>query len=284
MTLESLVPTMMTKILIAPRYARTSGIERALLSTSFSNYLLSREAFPFLAVPPTYLVCPDAATRYARHFVQEADGVILQGGNDIDPSLYGEECRGSKDVNRSRDLFEVALVHAAIEAGKPIMAVCRGMQLVNVAKGGSLHQHLAPLGDWIQHFPDQGDSLHATSEHATDCSPELHHPISLTKGGVLRNLYQASDIAVNSYHHQGIKTLGNGLNAEARTADGLIEAFSSADERILGVQWHPELCLNVAIDRESYDDFRKLQAKQSEELFDFWLEEWVRAPRMALVA
>lgn len=266
---------MMTKILIAPRYARTSGIERALLSTSFSDYLLSRDAFPFLAVPPTYLVCSDAAARYAHHFIKEADGVILQGGNDIDPSLYGEECKGSQDLNRSRDIFEVALVKAAIEAGKPILAVCRGMQLVNVAKGGTLHQHLPPNGEWIQHFPQGPEKCNSEQLN----TPELHHPIGLTKGGVLRDLYQSTDVVVNSYHHQGIKVLGSGLTVEARTADGLIEAFSSVEEGILGVQWHPELSLKGA-----GDSFRELQARQSEQLFDFWLEEWIRSSRMALVA
>jgi gamma-glutamyl-gamma-aminobutyrate hydrolase PuuD len=160
--------------------------------------------------------------------VELLDGLILQGGADLHPKLYGEpktHSRGAMDDTRDR--FELELLRAFAAAGKPVLGVCRGMQLINVAFGGSLYQDLELDGA-------TGDS-HVLAE-AYD---EHTHPIALE--GWFREIHGVAEGRINSIHHQGVKRLGAGLAIEARAPDGVVEAIRGTGANfIVGVQWHPE--------------------------------------------
>ncbi len=159
------------------------------------------------------------------------DGLILQGGADIDPVAYGE--RPSEllmTTDPERDRFELSLLRAFIAAGKPVLGICRGMQLINVAHGGSLHQDLVGAGATraVHYIPARYD------EHA--------HRLRLREGGWLAGLYpQHAQAQVNSIHHQGVKGLGHGLEVEAWSEDGIAECIRGTGPGfVVGVQWHPE--------------------------------------------
>jgi len=168
-------------------------------------------------------------------YVATLDGLILQGGADIDPRVYGEVAShtvGPVDVTRDR--FELDLLRAFISAGKPVFGICRGMQLINVACGGSLHQDLLADGataNWHVH---------------ADAYDKHVHPLAIAAGSWLSVRYGGATVAlVNSIHHQGVERLGNGLRVEASADDGVVEAIVSAgidsgEGFLLGVQWHPE--------------------------------------------
>jgi putative glutamine amidotransferase len=165
-----------------------------------------------------------------RDYANALDGLILQGGADIHPSLYGEDpmpVLGPVDV--VRDIFEMELVRAFAAAGKPIFGICRGLQLINVAHGGTLFQDL-------QH---QGAAKHA---HTTEAYDGHVHDLLFEPNSWLGALYPGiSAPRVNSIHHQGIKKLGENLRVEATSDDGVIEAVrGTGPSFILGVQWHPE--------------------------------------------
>lgn len=156
------------------------------------------------------------------------DGLILTGGLDVQPELYGAERHPLTDPARpDRDAWELALFRGAEERRLPVLAICRGLQLVNVARGGTLHQHL-PEALGTERFRI-GGGVFATNTVAVD------------EGSRLARLVGAGDLDVHSYHHQGVDRLGDGLVATARTDDGLVQAFeSTGDGYVVGVQWHPE--------------------------------------------
>ncbi len=167
----------------------------------------------------------------------EIDGLLLTGGDDITPTRYGEAPHPAVvEAEPGRDEFELALVKAARERRMPIFAICRGIQVLNVAFGGTL----------VQDIPSQ---IHGALTHALKVPPNepytLAHEVWLEKGSLLSNLMRErlSDDAceVNSRHHQAVKTVADGFKVSATAPDGVIEAIEdSATEFCLGVQWHPE--------------------------------------------
>lgn len=163
-------------------------------------------------------------------YAHSLDGLILQGGADIHPSVYGEEPMPVLGpVDAVRDTFELELLRAFVTAGKPIFGICRGLQLINVAYGGTLYQDLREQG--AAHHP-----------HVSETYDRHVHELTLAPNSWLGALYgQDGPMRVNSIHHQGIKELGENLSAEAFSDDGVIEAVRGTGETfIFGVQWHPE--------------------------------------------
>lgn len=174
-----------------------------------------------------------------RAIYERLDGLFLPGGVDVDPAAYGE-ARGPHcgPVDPARDWAELQLVRWALEDSKPVLAVCRGAQLLNVAFGGSLYQDVAvqrPGAIKHDHFPTGGRRR-----------DELAHTVKLEPGSRLARLLDAQELAVNSMHHQGIARLAPGLVAVATSSDGLIEGVETPNGHfVLGVQWHPEDLVDV---------------------------------------
>lgn len=154
------------------------------------------------------------------------DGLVLAGGPDLDPELYGAERAPLTDIQPERDRAEMALVRGALERDLPILGVCRGMQLLTVAAGGRLHQHLPDVLGHEKHRPAPG----VYGEHQARFTP----------GSRIAGL-MADDVGIHCYHHQGVADAGT-LTVTGRTEDDLAEAVEHPDRRfVLGVQWHPEL-------------------------------------------
>jgi putative glutamine amidotransferase len=159
-----------------------------------------------------------------------ATGLILTGGVDVDPALYGEAPHPRvKHTDRSRDEFELVLLRQALVHDLPILAICRGHQLLNVAFGGGLLQHI------------DGDSHRA--DYRTEGFPSRWHEVTVRQGSRLHAALGAADALVNSRHHQAVTSerLAPRLEVAARSPDGLVEGVESLAHRwVVGVQWHPE--------------------------------------------
>ncbi|HSU16780.1 gamma-glutamyl-gamma-aminobutyrate hydrolase family protein [Longimicrobium sp.] len=175
-----------------------------------------------------------------RAIYDRLDGIFLPGGVDMDPRSYG--CAAHELCGRTdppRDAVELAFARWAIEDGKPVFGVCRGMQVLNVAAGGSLVQDCGTLY--------QGAIKHDYFPGAGWARDYLAHPIRIAEGSRLHQAFGVTEAPVNSMHHQGICDLGEGLVATAWATDGLVEALESAreDHFLVGVQWHPEMLLDT---------------------------------------
>ena len=184
------------------------------LEHSVAEWLLERDALAFL-IPVNSKI---------GSYLNALDGVVLQGGADISPRAYGEQPLAPEWAGDPvRDRFEIELVQACVAAGKPLLGICRGAQLINVALGGSLHQ------DVPAHRSDDYDA------HA--------HEVRLEPGSGLARLYgELGPRRVVSIHHQAIKRLGRDLEVEARSIDdGIVEAIRMKGQGyVCAVQWHPE--------------------------------------------
>ena len=167
---------------------------------------------------------------YSEGALADLDGLLLTGGGDIDASEFGDENNPQVyGINRKRDKMELDLVREAKKRGTPVFGICRGLQVMNVAMGGTL----------IQHIPDE---IQSQLEHfGVDDRQELMHDVSIQENTKLHDIIGKSRIGVNSIHHQSIKKLGNGLVKTAWADDGVIEGIENPDARFfLAVQWHPE--------------------------------------------
>ena len=186
-----------------------------------------------------------------RGIYDELDGVFLPGGADIDPASYSEERHPLCDkTDPARDQVELMMTRWAMSDRKPVLGVCRGVQLINLAAGGTLYQDLADqYAGSIKHdyFPFGGKY---TRDH-------LAHDVEVKAETRLAEIIGAGAVPVNSMHHQGIRTLGAGLVASAVAPDGLIEATETTDGSFMvGVQWHPEaLTDNDARMRRFFEEF-----------------------------
>ncbi|MGH9113931.1 MAG: gamma-glutamyl-gamma-aminobutyrate hydrolase family protein [Acidimicrobiales bacterium] len=216
-----------------PRIGLTTYVERArwgvwderaaLLPANYVELVATAGGLPIL-LPPAVTGDLDAAAAVG---VAGIDGLVLTGGADVDPGRYGAAAAAETDAPRAdRDGWELALLRAALAVDRPVLAVCRGAQLLNVAQGGTLHQHL----------PDV-------------VGEQTHQPVPGTFGRVRVRVDRGSLLAaivgeapeVRCHHHQAIDRLGDGVAVCARAADGTIEGVELAGPRFaLGVQWHPE--------------------------------------------
>lgn len=160
--------------------------------------------------------------------LEKCDGFLFPGGPDIQPELYDQmRLPVCGESNPARDALELPLIRAVCETEKPLLCICRGMQLLNVAFGGTLVQDITKE----QEYP-HSDFVHRAT--AT-------HPVQLEPGSWLYRLFASDSISVNSMHHQAVDILGSGLQAAAHSPDGFVEAIQSADHPFcLAVQWHPE--------------------------------------------
>ena len=159
--------------------------------------------------------------------LESLDGLIFSGGSDLDPELYGQEAHAeTSDVMRNRDTAELALLEAALERDMPVLAICRGSQVLNVARGGDL----------VQHLPDEvGDEKHKQTPGTF-----ADHDVSVEDGSRLASVL-GERAPVKSHHHQGFGKVGEGLRVVAHAEDGTIEAVEDPTRRFaLGVLWHPE--------------------------------------------
>jgi len=156
------------------------------------------------------------------------DGLILTGGLDVQPELYGAERHPLTDPARpDRDAWELALFRGARRRGIPVFGICRGLQLINVALGGTLHQHLP--------------EAYGTERYRVGGGVFADNTVLVDGGTRLAGLVGAGEFGVHSYHHQGVDRLGEGLTVTARTDDGLVQAYElPGDEYLVAVQWHPE--------------------------------------------
>lgn len=176
------------------------------------------------------LMVANLAPELAEAYLAAADGLMLTGGVDVDPSFFGAEPHPFLGlVDGPRDRFEMALYHAARARGVPVLGVCRGHQLLNVAAGGTLYQHLPALVQTVQH--EQAEISGAPS-----------HGVVLEQGSALAQAFGAERVRTNSYHHQAVDKPGQGLKIVGRSADGVVEALENTEGSfVLGVQWHPEM-------------------------------------------
>jgi putative glutamine amidotransferase len=222
------------------------GLRRTSSTTgrNYSQAILQAGGLPFMLA--------NAAPELAESYLEHADGLLFTGGADIDPSHFGQEAQPDLgEVDAERDAFELALYQVAKARKLPILGVCRGIQLVNVAEGGMLHQHLGALSGLIQHRQRSN-------------GPSLAHQVKLESTSRLAKAFGQNVIRSNSFHHQAIDRLGQDLRVAAKTSDGIIEAVEGAGGHfVLAVQWHPEMIFQAFPEHHKIFQAFVAAAKQS---------------------
>ncbi|MFP4660569.1 MAG: gamma-glutamyl-gamma-aminobutyrate hydrolase family protein [Halanaerobiales bacterium] len=184
-----------------------------------------------------------------RQYVKQIDGLLLTGGTDVDPLIYGENpLPAMGEIDPERDRFEIDLVKFAIQSEVSILGICKGCQMINIGFGGSLYQDIYSQKENVLKHTQEAPRWYPT------------HTITIKEGSLLKHIIQKDEIRVNSTHHQAIKKVGSNLIISALAEDGVIEAVEfNGDRFILGVQWHPEtLWENSEV---HFDIFRKFVEK-----------------------
>lgn len=163
----------------------------------------------------------------------KCDGILISGGSDIDPKHYGEDnLPGNGNISPLRDFSELFLAKMAMEKNKPILGICRGAQIINVALGGTLYQDI------------YGQIKDITLIKHVQEAPKWYptHEITITKGSKVWKSLKTESVRVNSYHHQAVKDLAPGMKATSKTSDGIIESIElDGHKYAVGIQWHPEV-------------------------------------------
>lgn len=177
----------------------------------------------------TPVMLPPAPDHEVDGLLAPLDGLVLPGGGDVDPALYGEERHPETyGVDEQRDAFEIAVVRAALARRVPTLAICRGMQVLNVALGGSLLQHI--------------DGEHGVVHRDVDRWDQPGHSIRFAPGSCVAEVLGTEALHVNSLHHQAVSRLGAGVEVVGRDELGVVESIAVAGHpEVLAVQWHPEL-------------------------------------------
>lgn len=159
------------------------------------------------------------------------DGLVLSGGGDIDPTLFGEEPHPKLGaISPGRDSLEITLIQRLLELDKPILAICRGIQILSIATGGDMFQDI---------YSQNESSLLQHSQNATRY--HLSHYVQARKDSLLANITGQAEFKVNSFHHQAVRDVVSPLIVSAHASDGVVEAIESVSHKfVLGVQWHPE--------------------------------------------
>ncbi|MCI8441581.1 MAG: gamma-glutamyl-gamma-aminobutyrate hydrolase family protein [Provencibacterium sp.] len=178
---------------------------------------------------PVLLPCA-AGPEACKQLVNTVDGILIPGGVDSAPQLFGEEPLPQVScMDGDLDRFELELIHRATDMGKPILAICRGCQIINIAFGGTLYQ------DIPSQLPEAQGHYQQTASRS-----EPYHMVSILPKTALAAALGEGELVTNSFHHQAVKRLAEGFRVCARTRDGIIEGIENSDGSILGVQWHPE--------------------------------------------
>jgi putative glutamine amidotransferase len=193
------------------------------------------------------LFAPPLPEEAAPELLDGADALLLSGGGDVDPARFGQAPHPDLgEVDPERDALETALYREARVRGLPVLGICRGLQLIVVAEGGTLHQHLPAR-----------PGLHQHQQQAPD--GQLAHRVRLGAGSRIAAAFGAEAARVSSYHHQGVDRLPEGLTATAHADDGLVEALEGEEGPfLLAVQWHPEM--SVERDPQQLAPFAALAA------------------------
>jgi putative glutamine amidotransferase len=186
-----------------------------------------------------------AGEPYLEQLLAMLDGLILSGGGDVDPAHYGSPGHATiYEVDPQRDATELALARMVTASGMPTLCICRGAQIVNVALGGTL----------IEHLPDAvGESV----EHRQSPPGYIGHPVAIAPGSKLANIVGEPTVEAASWHHQAIRTAAPGLSVTAQAADGTIEAVEmTAHPWLIAVQWHPEITAGQdPVQQHLFDEF-----------------------------
>ncbi|MGA8113416.1 MAG: gamma-glutamyl-gamma-aminobutyrate hydrolase family protein [Actinocatenispora sp.] len=220
----------MTGYIIDPEKSRELGFGPRSLDVTPGTYHEWVRQSGMLPVP-----VPSHSDRLHADYLDLVDGLLLTGGADITPERYNAPEHSLAKPEPTRDRFELSLLREALRRNIPILGICRGLQLLNVAFGGTLHQHLPERSTELVHSSEYRDG----DRHPGDMWVPAYHDVTVTDPE-LREL-TGGTVRTNSYHHQGVARLGDGLAVAARAADGLVEAVVGIDRPVLGVQWHPEM-------------------------------------------
>lgn len=201
------------------------------LEESIAHWVMSRDVLVFMIPTVGHQGMLHPSNIRLRDYAKHLDGLLLQGGADVSPQSYAEAAtRPEWPGDRVRDMYELELLHEFIESGKPVLGVCRGCQLINVAFGGTLYQDIA-------------SDVPTAAVHVNEHYDQHRHSVHFPEGSTLVNMFPGRrEAIVNSIHHQAVNQLGRDLNIEAVSAtDGIIEAVRYRRAPfVMGVQWHPE--------------------------------------------
>ncbi len=202
------------------------------LEQSVAHWVLSGNALPVMIPPVESDGLIQRSEMRLTHYAAALDGLVLQGGADLSPETYGEKpLNPAWAGDRVRDRYEIELFRAFVGAGKPVIGICRGCQLINVALGGTLYQDIPTQRPAANVHLDP--TLYADS----------FHPVHLVPGSGLARLFpEAAEPMINSIHHQAVRSVGHDLAVEARAIpDGIVEAIRwKGPSYVFGMQWHPE--------------------------------------------
>jgi putative glutamine amidotransferase len=203
-------------------YEEVGGFYRYRLDSEYIDML--KKAGASSIILPLFENAQDCAK-----ILEKLDGVLLTGGADVNPARWNEELHPkTKMLHPKKEASDFLLVKTAFQIRKPLLGICYGAQLINVVRGGTLFQHLPDLADL--------NKLH--SQGAED--PDSMHEVNLEPSSRLGRIFGKKSIMVNSYHHQAIRGVGDGLSVVGRADDGVVEALEGEGDLVLAVQWHPE--------------------------------------------
>jgi len=206
------------------------GLDFSVITHDYSDSLSRAGAIP-LHLPHLEDRVDD--DQYIEKILSGVDGVVFPGGSDLDPALYDSyPQKNLGEISPERDRWELKLLKKAIELKKPVLGICRGFQLINIYYGGSLKVDVC------------GRNVESKIPHMATMVPKYYktHKLVIKKGTRLEKVFGKEEIAVNSYHHQAVRDVGEGLVTSAAAPDGVVEAVEDPNyPYLLGVQWHPEM-------------------------------------------
>ena len=209
---------------------KLEGVEFSLVTQDYSEALSMAGALPMIM---PYIESRSEDEQYIREFLDEVDGVVLPGGGDIDPALYNSyPQKYLGNISPERDRWELKILQMAMEMKKPILGICRGFQLLNILYGGTLKVDVC------------GNNDDSKIPHMALMVPKYYktHKLEIKENTRLARVFAGDEVAVNSYHHQAVDKVGEGLKVSAVAPDGFVEGIEDPNyPYLVGVQWHPEM-------------------------------------------